>query len=504
MITSINYAPSYLQGAYNPIIWSVTSNKINETDFKYVFDIYKDGVKILRIKQRANPAGAGMIDISTLTQGYLLVNEPNNPILQGETTIDWFNLNHIYADNGTMSAHFEIYAGEEYTSGGITQIYNGVTNVPGTPSFILRSATAVAGLSIPVHVWPSSVEYRQQQWAMSNYTTISGAYGQDPATGRIYDHALATTLYDSLAYPLMFNQLEQDLYPTDKMVLSWINWSPYVPFPKRIIYGFRFKWYNAAGSLVRTDNKPCVAASGYDARALCSDLILAQLDAKYDLIHVLASPTDLASAVSDGTFTPPVGGKIEIQGFDASPAGACALGTPITEKITINLLEECEPALYPRVRLSWLNALGGRDYLNFTMFTEKVIETTQSTYAQEQMQWSSLKPIETGVTNPINNLGIDGGTKTYNKQAKTSYKIMSDWLDQEQTNLLESLIKSPQVIAYINDGNDSPFTPGFGNYFAYTVTVKENSYATKNVRQNKLVQGAFTIEVALQQKIQNT
>jgi hypothetical protein len=231
---------------------------------------------------------------------------------------------------------------------------------------------------------------------------------------------------------------------------------------------------------------------------------LTQLDAKYDLIHVLASPTDLAWAVSDGTFTPPVGGKIEIQGFDASPSGGCALGDAITELVTINLLEECEPALYPRVRLSWLNALGGRDYLNFTMFTEKVIETTQSTYAQEQMQWSSLKPIETGVTNPINNLGIDGGTKTYNKQAKTSYKIMSDWLDQEQTNLLESLIKSPQVIAYINDGNDSPFTPGFGKYFAYTVTVKENSYATKNVRQNKLVQGAFTIEVALQQKIQNT
>ena len=503
MITTINYAPSYLQGAYNPIIWSVTSNKISEIDFKYVFDIYKDGVKIIRIKQRANPAGAGMIDISTLTQGYLLVNEPNNPILQGETTIDWQGLNHIYADNGTMSAHFEIYAGEEYTSGGVTQIYNGVTNVPGTPAFILRSATAVSGLSIPVHVWPSSVEYRQQQWAMSNYSTISGAYGQDPATGRIYDHGLATTLYNGLAYPLMFNKLEQDLYPTDKMVLSWINWSPYVTFPRRIIYGFRFNWFNAAGALVRTDDKPCTAATGYDARALCTDLILAQLEAKYDLIHVLASPLDLAYAVSDGTFTLPAGGRIEIQGYDAG-IGVCILGDPITEKITINLQEECEPALYPRVRLSWLNALGGRDYMNFTMFTEKTIETTKSTYAQEQMQWSSTKPVQTGVTYPIQNLGIDGGDKTYNKQAKTTYKIMTDWLDQEQANLLESLIKSPQVIAYIHDGNDSPFTPGFGNEFAYSVNVKQNSYATKNVRQTKLVQGTFDIEVALQQKLQNT
>lgn len=503
MITTVNYRPAYLSGAYNPIIWSVTSNKIGETDFKYVFDIYKDGVKIIRLKQRANPAGAGMIDISTLVQGYLLVNEPNNPILQGETTIDWQNFNHMYADNGTMSAHFYIKVGEEYTIAGLTQIYNGVTNTPGEPAFAVYSGNATGGLNIPVHVWPSSVEYRQQQWAMSNYTTLSGAYGEDPATGRVYDHGYSTAFNASDAYPLMFNKLEQDLYPTDKMVLSWINWSPYQAFPRRIIYGFRFNWFNAAGALVRTDDKTCITANGYTARPLCSSLIGTQLDAKYDLIHVLASPTDLAYAVSDGTFTLPAGGRIEIQGYDAG-IGTCILGAPITKKVIINLLEECEPALYPRVRLSWLNALGGRDYMNFTMFTEKVIETSSNSYAQEQMQWSSLKPVQTGVTNPIQNLGIDGGNKTYNKQAKTTYKIMTDWLDQEQAALLEGLVKSPQVIAYIDEGNTSTVAPGFGNFFAYTVNVKQNSYATKNVRQLKLVQGSFDIEVALQQKLQNT
>jgi len=503
MITTVNYRPAYLSGAYNPIIWSVTSNKISEVDFKYVFDIYKDGVKIIRLKQRANPAGAGMIDLSTLTQGYLLVNEPNNPILQGETTIDWQGSNHIYADNGTMSAHFYIKVGEEYTSGGVTQIYNGVTNTPGEPAFSVYAGNTTNSLNIPVHVWPSSVEYREQQWAMSNYSTLSGAYGESPVTGRVYDHGYALAFTDTTAYPLMFNKLEQDLYLTDKMVLSWINWSPYQTFPRRIIYGFRFKWYNPAGTLIHTYDAPCDTQWGYDARPTCSSLIDPQLDAKYDLIHVLASPLDLAYALSDGLYTPTAGSRLEIQGYDAG-VGTCILGNPITQKVTINMLEECEPALYPRVRLSWLNALGGRDYMNFTMFTEKVIETTKSTYAQEQMQWSSLKPVQTSVTNPIQNLGIDGGDKTYNKQAKTSYKIMTDWLDQEQAALLESLIKSPQVIAYIDEGNTSSVAPGFGNFFAYSVNVKENSYTTKNVRQVKLVQGSFTIEVALQQKLQNT
>jgi hypothetical protein len=136
------------------------------------------------------------------------------------------------------------------------------------------------------------------------------------------------------------------------------------------------------------------------------------------------------------------------------------------------------------------------------MFTEKTIDTTQQVYSQEQMQWSSLKPVQTGVTDPIRNLGILGGDKIYNKSAKTSYKIMTDYLDQEQAALLESLQKSPQVIAYINEGNSATAAPGFGHDFAYTVNIKQASYTTKNVRQVKLVQGTFDIEVSLQQKIQ--
>lgn len=500
MIIAVNYAPSYLQGAYNPIIWSVTSNKIGQTDFKYVFDIYKDNIKIIRLKQRPNPAGAGMIDISTITQGYLLVNEPNSPILQGETTIEWFNSNHVYGDNGTLSAHFSVKVGEEYTVEGVTNIFNGVTNIPGEPAYSLNSGTLSGSLITPVHVWPSSVPIRQQQWGMSNYSTVSGAYGEDPATGRIYDHGLARLSGGS--YPLSMNVLEQDIYPTDKMVLSWINWSAYPSLNRRIIFGYRYTWYDAAGTLVRTDDAPCITQWGYNARLNCTDVLAAQLDPKYDLIHVLASPSDVAYALSDGTFTVPIGGRLEIQGYD--PGTGCALGNPVTQKVTLNILEECEPALYPRVRLSWLNELGGRDYCNFTMLTEKTTDVTQTTYSQEQMQWSSLKPVETGVRNPIRNLGIAGGNKIYNKQAKTSWKIMTDWLDQEQAALLESLIKSPQVIAYIHEGNSAAGSPGFGNEFAYTVNVKQTSYTTKNVKQTKLVQGEFSIEATLSQKLQNT
>ena len=492
MITTVTYRPAYLAGAYNPIIWSCFSDKILQPDFKYVFDIYQNGTKILRLKQRPNPSGHGMIDISQVAQGYLQINNPNAPLVQGETTID-YNLGRVYSDNGTMSSQFHVLVGEEYNNGSGLFIYNGITNAVGEPQYGLYSGKS--GYStLPVHVWPSSVDYRRQQYAMSNYTSLSGAYGLDPINDRVYDHGYAATI-SRRAYPLMHNKTEQDLYTFDKMVLSFINWSAFPGSPNdRTIYGFRYRFYNAAGTLVQTSDIPVTTVAGSGPRVTCSATITnAQLAAQYDLLHVLASPDDLVTAIG-GSAVAQAGGRIEIQGY--SKGTACAFNQPITENVIINLLEYCEP-LYPRVRLSWLNDLGGRDYLNFTMLMEKSINTTQQSYSQEEINWSSTTPVPLGVTAPPQNLATQGGNKTYNKQAITSFKISSDWLDQEQVDLLEGLVKSPQVLAYIHTG------AAFDDDFPYQVTVKQTSYTSKNVRQNKLTQATFDVEVTITQKIQN-
>jgi hypothetical protein len=94
---------------------------------------------------------------------------------------------------------------------------------------------------------------------------------------------------------------------------------------------------------------------------------------------------------------------------------------------------------------------------------------------------------------------LQGGTKVYNKMANTSWSIQTDWLNQEQADLLQGLQKSPQVFAYIHkNGND------FSDYTPYPVTITESSYKVKNVKQTKLVQGEFTIALTVPQKLQNT
>lgn len=491
MITTVSYSPAYLAGAYNPIIWSFLSDKIAQPDFKYVIDIYKDGTKVLRLKQRPNPSSYGMVDLSMIAQGYLKVTDPNNPLAQGETSIN-VSAGNIFQNNGTMSAHFYIKVGEEYSTSGVLNIYNGVTNAIGDPAYAIYSGkSAFSGL--PVHVWPSSVPYRQQQYAMSNTYTASGAYGQNPETGRIYDHGFATAA-SAYAYPLMHNQLEQDLYTFDKMILSWIYWSAFpATADERTIYGFRYRIYDSAGSLLSTHDIPCLTSNGCGPRTTCSAVITnAQLNAEFDIIHTLVSPEDLATFLG---IALPTGGSIKIAGHKRS--SGCTFGARLTEEVTINLLEYCEP-LYPRVRMSWLNDLGSRDYMNFTMLTEKSLTATQAKYSQEEINWSNSTPVPLSTQNVPGSLATLGGDKIYNKEITTSYKVQTDWLDQEQVDLLEGLLKSPQVLAYVHTG------AAFDDDFPYQVTVKQTAYTSKNVRQNKLTQATFDVDVTLTQKMQNT
>jgi len=72
-ISAVNYKPHVYTPAYNPIPYSITSDENGQTDFSYVFDLYVNGATgyTYRLKQRPNPAGAGMIDISPIMQSYV-------------------------------------------------------------------------------------------------------------------------------------------------------------------------------------------------------------------------------------------------------------------------------------------------------------------------------------------------------------------------------------------------------------------------------------------------
>jgi len=489
-ISTVAYKPVWIAPAYNPIMWSVLSNKISQTDFKYVFDIYQVGttLPVQRIKQRPNPTGYGMIDISTLIQGYLDSSNPNAAMTQGELTIDWDN-GKVYADNNLMSHKYYIKVGEEYSINGTTILYNGITENAGEPAYLLYSGnTQFGNLTTPVTAFCASMTDLEQQWQMRS-TYQSGIFGGNPFESNI--------IYDKnygLAHPLNYAPLEQSLYKFDNAILSYINWSPVSSGSNYTIFGFRFQKLSANGTVISTGDVPMLTSTGFGQRTNCTDVVNTTLDAKYSLVHVIASPDKVAYLAGWTPFNP--GEKLTIQGYYQS--SGCTFGSPATLKSEFTILEYCEP-LYPRVRLSWFNTLGGRDYMNFTMFTEKSISATQSSYNQEQINYSGSTPVPVvaPTTQPFGNSAVRGGMKPYAKQIETTYSIQTDWLTQEEVDLVEGLVMSPQVFAYIKDPSNTQ-----ADQIPYNCTVTTTSYATKNVRQTKLVQATINIKLAIPQNIQ--
>jgi hypothetical protein len=485
MITTINYAPSYLQGTYNPIIWSVTSDEIAQPNFSYVFDVYINGTFEIRLKVKPNPAGAGMVDISQICQAYL----KNDRI--PETRIDTTLNSHIFDDNTNSSLHLFLKVGEEY--GGT--IYDG-SGAAGEPDYELWARTTQNHFDIPVHVWNSSLEFRLQQDGMSNGILLSGGYGLLLSRNKSYDWGDALN-NSTLAYPLNYAPLNQKAYYTDMNVLSYINWTQYPNDLNDSYMALMFlNYFDADGNLIEGALVPIDSTTGYNQKTNCSDVVTDQLDPEFDILHVqcrLTSLMEILNLYVGGSYVMSAGEFFEVQMFNHDVSNGCVENLPLTQISRFTMLEDCD-TLYTRVRLSWLNDLGGRDYMNFTAFMEKQTSTTNDNYYQESMNWSSLKPVTENVTNPNFNLQTKGGEVIYNKQAMTSWTLNTDWLTQDEVNLLEGLQKSSNVIAYFNDTPYNILVP-------YSVRIGQTSYKTKNIKQVKLVQGEFEIFLNQTQKI---
>lgn len=509
-ITSAPYKPSFLSPAYNPIVWSVMSNNVALPYFKYVFDIYVDGTKVNQIKQRPNPAGYGMIDVSTILQGLIDFNNSKAPVACGETSIDWAN-HKIYADNASLSKHVMIKVGEEYQQyppNGTIDIHSGVAfDVIGPPAYPLYAETETAyQADMPVQVWPASIENREQILHMQR-TTSAGVFGiYNPnkyPNGDLYEgSSIDYTYTDVPSHPLCFAGLNQSVSYYDKLILSYFTRNMQgTSYDNGVIYGFRFVFKDSTGTTLTTKDVPLITANGFSMRANCATVLTHAPDSDYDIVHLTACPLELKEALSiDDEDMPSVGGTITITGYTHA-SGVCSFTTPVTRPVVITIIDDEECNIYDKVRLSWMNTLGGRDYMNFTVLTEKTITATQDSYSQEQLNWSSSTPVEPLGATLSNNTFVKGGSKPYNKNIVTSYRIQTNWLTQDQVNLLEGLVASSQVLAYFQPlGHASNISFDY----PYSCNVTQTSYTTKNIKQTKMIQAEFIIALAMPQKIATT
>ncbi|MFZ9876126.1 MAG: hypothetical protein ACO3EY_03605 [Candidatus Nanopelagicales bacterium] len=518
----------------------MTSDKAQDTsiyDFSYVFDVYIDGVYVNRFIQRPNPAGAGMIDVSSMIDPYLEIGNFANEV--GVPSSQPWKM------GSNAICNVKIYAGEQYRldpKQTYPDTYEGISDAQGNPAYPLGAQSFYDDLDptddddiLPVFCLPASLDWAKQQQHLgvqaTGPTDYYGTFGYMapyvlkndsiyPSTScagpglflsqapRIVDGGAWQITNVSPSYNINTDALEYDRYTVTFLnrnpVYEYFQGSPSLlqeTSPKVAWFNF----YSATGNIgdivvgnYQVDDNDDILGGG--PRYSCGDSITTSGTGSYSVLNnkeflsLRVGPKDLED---QNVFTNlgQVPEYYTVQLYNSlNITGSCGYTgsptVPVSELLTINIVEDCYSYLYPRARVVWLNSLGGRDYWNFTMKAEETVDASQQTFYQTEIDWSSTTPVVLSGDTTQN--WLRGGVHQYNKAVKRKWTITSDFLTQEQVEFLKGIVMSPQTWVYIGQED-----------FPYTCTVTEQSYTVKTIKQVKLFTANFNLEFSTEQSMQN-
>jgi hypothetical protein len=472
MITQVYAKPHVYSPGYNPIVWSFASDQSSQASFVYVVDVYINGATgsttpTYRLKQKPNQAGVGMVDVSSIVQPFIDLT-----LYSAEEGYDL-----DYKNSADITPSVFLKVGEEYSpaTGAPATIFNGF-GITGAPAFGVYSLEVDGA---PVSVLPGALPYQDginSMAATGGYgfyePYLMGGTGASGATG------------DGLFLKRAGNT--QTLGPNDYHTLSFINWNyKYLPGSwGRPILGIRVNWYYGENDPFTGSYYPNITSGGGS-----------NPDIYWDTATWNKDTTIMTFRCGPATLIPPP----DIQFYEVwalyrsyqTTNPIVSSGTQASEKVRFYIDQNCQD-LYPVVRLSWLNDLGGRDYYNFDMFYELTSTATQEQYSQTPLNWNSFYPVQNDSSSNTSANWQRGGPKIFNKVVGRQFKIQSNWLLQEDIDFLAGVSQSPSVWAYIGD-----------DPIPVTVNVTNLEYTYKNVKQTKLVQASFDCQITKIQQRQN-
>jgi hypothetical protein len=128
-------------------------------------------------------------------------------------------------------------------------------------------------------------------------------------------------------------------------------------------------------------------------------------------------------------------------------------------------------------RLAWRNSVGGYDYYNFKKKSTQTVEVQQNNY-------STMLGTFNGSRWRYNN--TQRGKKTRQTTAMLKETLNTDWITEQDANLLEKLIMSTDV--YIVENADTTYTEA--------VMITDSSFVRKTVANDRKIQYTINIEYA--------
>lgn len=456
-ITSVYYKPHIYSPGFNPLIWSFISDEYPQTDFSYVIDLYINGATgpSYTLKQRPSPSGVCMVDVSSILQGN--INLADYSVEAGWPT-DFRN-----SDEITPNVYLKV--GEEYIVNGVLTTFNG-SGATGAPAFDIFAREA----NKPVRVIPSALTYDDSVEHIS-LTTNYGYY--------------APYIMDGDGQFLKRLGNTQDIALDQYHTLSFLNWND---FPEEAgsyaspVQGVRVIFYSATGPVNDIFYQNIVSNGGGPMTA--ANYTTATETRKTNMITFACGTEDLGVTSNVEYYT--------VQAYYKNTATTDTTPQAVaSELVTFNVKDYCEN-LYPVVRLSWLNDLGGRDYFNFDMFFEKTTSSPGESWYQTPIDWSAETPYALSSDADKTRNWLRGGAKTFGKSVATSFTIQTDFLLQSDVDALAQIPESTSVWAYIGNAT-----------YPVTIDITNVDYTYMNVKQRKLVQVTMDCVVTKTQPKQN-
>jgi hypothetical protein len=448
MITSVNIQPFYWSSLYNPVIWTVASNKSSEAGFKYVFDFYVDDVKVSTVKQPPNPNGYGTIDGSRIIRNHITLRDFD---------IDFEQKTGLGLQTGEeLTKRFGIRIGEEYLVGSNYVTYDGLTNtIPDAPAYDPNAATfypiGMVGALEPIEFKSNLVTNRGSAYPQAMYSL------QDREAMSRWPYASAQSVYtyDKHVLTFMSNMLSQTTGLEQQ----------------RYIYGFVFDFYNSSDVRITNHTVWNEAAQGggpwidhntdYDTGTLP--------ESKYGVISLGVGPANNAygPTLPNGTSYYKVTGYLPALGATGAVTGN--IGSAATRTYRFNVNDCDDKAGFKRIRLTWLNDVGGWDSFNFVKANTEDYEKSVQEYYVTPQDYSGVWSYDP----------YSGGSMPYSNTVGISRTASTDWITEEESVFLKGLFKSSRVFAYLTDSTTELARP---------VTVTDTTYSVNTYARNKMYQ----------------
>ena len=451
----------------------ITLNGITPNEDKYALRIYIVGQAdpIADIRQTPNKIAMAVFDIQNILQA--LVGPAKN-------NIDGLSVtgNPMQIADGEL-IQYQIATNTE--TGGVAVEADWVTDP--------EVYTCIAGSKQYWEVPFNAVKYQPEcQSAVVDGCTILDPFAKKPQglalsdnTWRIDEQATGDDFYaENFRSPDGIDM--HNVYDSDQLTKSFFNkvsrtGSAPPIFQAQGIEAFIVLEFNAAGSLMSETQVNNIQANGGGPNITPGQGLIT--NGNFQVVTIGCGPANMP-----GFNLLPGTTRYYIQPMVLSPTGGACGGSGLMVPsgwVTqgFNRLGPGDCNDYSHIQFAWLNSLGFRDQFTFTKKNQKVVNTKRNEFLKEAADYNDSSY----------NVDVQSrGFTTYSQTIKETWTATTDYINDKEAELLESMFKSAQVNARFSSGEYA--------YQWLPVRLTSNSYIQKTNRKDQLFQYTVTFTLA--------